>query len=60
MKVKIGDKIYTPEKDGPIMIILTEKDKDNIKNMHDNANRYCVFDEKKVEPKEVKTWMENS
>jgi len=42
MKVKIGDNIYDSEYD-PIMIILSDEDKQNIKNMPDEAHKYCAF-----------------
>jgi hypothetical protein len=42
MKVKIGDKIYDAENE-PILVILTEQDKENIKNMLPSATKYCVF-----------------
>ncbi len=33
MKVKVGDKVYSAE-DHPIMVILEEEDKDNIKTCY--------------------------
>lgn len=42
MKVKIGNKIYNSE-DEPIMVILSEKDKENIKNMAPYCTKYCSF-----------------
>lgn len=40
MKVKVGDEVYSDE-DHPIMIILTDKDKENINNMAQGCNRYA-------------------
>ena len=37
MKVKIGDKIYDSEQE-PIMVILNDADKNNIKNMLPTAD----------------------
>jgi len=42
MRIKIGDKIYDSEKE-PIMIILNEEDKKNIKNMSPDATKYCEY-----------------
>jgi hypothetical protein len=42
MKVKIGNKVYDGENE-PIMIILTEKDKENIQDMLPEATKYCQF-----------------
>lgn len=42
MRVKIGNKIYDAE-DQPIMIIMSQSDKDNIKNMHTDKFKYITF-----------------
>jgi len=42
MKVKIGIKVYDSEKE-PVMLILNEKDKINIKNMYPDATKFCSF-----------------
>jgi hypothetical protein len=42
MKIKIGNVIYDSEKE-PIMVILSESDKVNIKNMSPEATKYCSF-----------------
>ena len=42
MKIKVGDKIY----DGleqPVMVVLSESDKENIKNMADECTKYCQY-----------------
>ena len=56
MKIKIGTKIYDSEKE-PIMLILTDQDKRNIKNMHPSANRFCSFPNS-VDNKEIETFMD--
>ena len=42
MKVKINDVIYDSN-DQPVMVVLTDKDKDNITNMHKDNAKYCVY-----------------
>ncbi len=42
MKVKVGDKLYDAF-DQPIMVILNAVDKENIKNMHKDATKYCGY-----------------
>ena len=42
MKVKIGDNIYDGSK-VPVMVILTDKDKENIKNMPKDATKYACY-----------------
>jgi hypothetical protein len=42
MKVKIGNKIYDSE-DQPIMLILTDFDKNNISNMLETNTKYCSY-----------------
>jgi len=44
MKVKIGKTIYDSE-ETPIMVILSQEDKDNILNMHPEMFKYCSFPE---------------
>jgi hypothetical protein len=56
MKVKIGDKVYDPEKQ-PIMIILSEKDKENIANMSETATKYCCFPNKGYTEEEINEFM---
>ena len=41
MKVKIGNKVYNTE-DEPIMIVLSDKDKENISNMGE-LTKYCGY-----------------
>ena len=42
MKVKIGDKIYDPN-EVPIMLLLSQTDKENISCMNSEANKYCAY-----------------
>lgn len=42
MKIKIGTKIYDAEKE-PIMLILTDQDKSNIKNMLPECSKFVIF-----------------
>lgn len=63
MKIKIGNKIYTAEEYGPIMVILRESDKYNIANMPPEATRYCVYPPKeewiKNDYEKIQAWMED-
>lgn len=56
MEVKIGDKIYNVENDGPIMIILTTQDKLNIANMAPHATKYCMYSDDYVK-EEIEKFM---
>lgn len=42
MQVKIGNKIYNSDKQ-PIMVILTDKEKDLIANMTKEAHKFCSY-----------------
>jgi len=55
MKVKVVDRIYDGTK-VPIMVILTEKDKENIKRMLPSATKYCMYPETMTED-EARVWM---
>jgi hypothetical protein len=55
MQVKVGDKIYDGEKE-PVMVILADQDKENIKNMRPDNTKYCMFPDTWTE-KEIKKWM---
>ena len=56
MKVKIGDKIYDPE-DQPIMFILTDKDKENIRNMLPDNCKYCCYPNSGYTEEEIEEFM---
>jgi len=55
MKIKIGNVIYDSEQQ-PIMVILTQKDKENITNMPPDATRYCEFPDGS-DPVKIELWM---
>lgn len=60
MKVKVGDTIYDGEEE-PVMVILTEQDKKNIANMHDDAMRYCSYPEEAFnDHDDARQWMTNT
>lgn len=42
MKVKIGDVVYDSES-VPVMLVMTEFDKENISNMQREATKYASF-----------------
>jgi hypothetical protein len=55
MKVKIGDVIY----DGgvePVMVILSDDDKENIRNMTPESKKYCHFPDT-MTANEARIWM---
>jgi hypothetical protein len=56
MKVKIGNKIIDSECE-PIMIILSDEDKENIKNMDKDCNKYCCYSDDYT-VNEIKLFME--
>jgi len=60
MYVKIGDKIHDSEYE-PVMIILSEQEKNLIANMDPKANRFCVYPDgeewTKDNYKKIKEWM---
>lgn len=57
MKVKVGDIIYN-DSEFPIMVILTNDDKENIANMNLDATKYCAFPADGWKEEDVKKWME--
>lgn len=58
MLIKIGNKIYDPNVE-PLMVILTQKDKENIANMTPEATKYCVFPAEMTRD-EVEAFMDNT
>lgn len=56
MKVKIGDDIIDGAKE-PIMVILTQKDKDNIAAMAPEAEMYCEYPELEWGEERIRKWM---
>ena len=63
MKVKVGDKIYDGEEE-PVMIILSEGNKQQIADMHPEATMYCVYPPTEEWTKDdyakIKKWMEET
>ncbi len=43
MKFYINDEIVTTNT-MPLVVVLTDKDKENISNMHPDCNVYCSYD----------------
>lgn len=58
MRVKVGNVWYEAENEQPIMIELTQKDKENIRNMHPDATKYAIFPDGKMTTDEKLGWME--
>lgn len=56
LKVKIGKKIYDSMKE-PIMVILSDSDKQNISNMLEGGSKYCSYPEN-VPAEQIKAFME--
>ena len=54
MKVKIGDTIYDSREE-PIMLILSNKDKENISNMYKYATKFISFPNDK-DLKDINKW----
>jgi len=55
MKVKIGTKVYDSEKE-PIMVVLSDDDKNNITQMLPDATKYCSFPND-IDHDEIKKFM---
>jgi hypothetical protein len=55
MKVKIGDKVYDADNE-PILIILNNKDKENITNMLTGKMRYLCFPDSLSWDDKMQTW----
>ena len=56
MLVKIGEKIYNPV-DQPILVILSEQDKELIRSMDKGTHCYCSYDDKKHTVEEIREWI---
>ena len=57
MRVKVGNKVYDGENE-PIMVILTDQDKENITNMHPECTKYCMHPvEDQWTAEAIKEWM---
>lgn len=57
MKIKI-ENIVVDGRIQPVMVILTEEDKENIRNMHSDCTKYCVHPSKGYTAEEIEAWME--
>lgn len=55
MIVKIGDLIANSE-DQPVMVVLSDQDKENIANMLPECHKYCSFPENRKES-EIRDFM---
>jgi len=56
MIVKIGSKFYDSNKQ-PIMVILTDEDKENISEMSSEATKYCCYPDG-FNQKQIEQWMD--
>ena len=56
MKVKVGNKIYDGANE-PVMVILTDNDKDMIGRMDPGDYRYCCYPYKKYDRSLIEKWM---
>jgi len=57
MKIKIQNTIYDSN-DEPIMIILSNEDKENIQNMHPEATKYCSYPEYGYSTEQIAAFMQ--
>lgn len=55
MKVKVGETIYDADMQ-PIMVILSDEDKINIRNMHPDKDKYCCYPAS-CDPMKILEWM---
>jgi len=55
MKVKVGNTIHDGN-DEMVMVILSEKDKENIANMPEDNTKYCCAPDG-TDPDEIRAWM---
>ncbi len=56
MRIKAGDMVFGSEQQ-PIMVILTDKDKENIANMHPDCTKYAMFQDDWGTQQEMSDWM---
>jgi hypothetical protein len=56
MKVKIGNKIYDSNKE-PIMLILDDKDKENINAMHIDKYKYISYPDN-MNYDDIRNWID--
>jgi len=55
VKIKVGDKFYDSQ-DGPIMIILSQKEKDQVAGMLPRCTKYAQYPDTWTKEQAVK-WM---
>ena len=59
MRIKVGDKWFKCEPGQPIMVQLTDTDRQNIASMVPEASRYALFDDQdELSPDEKLAWMD--
>jgi hypothetical protein len=59
MIIKLWDgREFNPKGGMPVMVILTQKDKENITKMLPEATMYCEFDENFYHRDDVNEWMD--
>lgn len=58
MRIKVGDKWYDPEPGQPIMVVLSELDKQNLASMKSADDKYASFsDQDTMSQAEMLKWM---
>ena len=58
MKIKIGDLWFDGAlEEFPIMIVLSEQEKENIANMPQGYSKVCVFEKGYWTEEEIEEWM---
>jgi hypothetical protein len=57
MKVKVGNIIFENNEFTPMMVELTQQDKENIASMSPDNTRYAVFPDGWGTPDEMRAWM---
>ena len=55
MRIKIKDKFYDGD-DQPIMLILTDKDKQHIANMAKDCHKFCEYPDD-MDDEKIYKWM---
>lgn len=60
MRVKIGGTDIPANPGLPVMVELTQQDKENIANMAPDATKYAVFPDGWGTPEEMRDWMRDT
>ena len=62
MKIKVRDQVYDGKKE-PVMVILSQEEREQIANMAPDATKYCVYPDKeewiKDDYAKIEEWMKN-